>query len=376
MRKFVSLMFIVSMLFLTLMAGIIDEAIKNSEIVQNKIKELNLYWSAGGNIEFFKKFEKFNPTFDEVLKKLCGTRVLPEDYKGKLFNYLRMLSNGMRGMQPFGMTTTDDLIMGSLVLAKPESVLDSYFYRLEPVRDQMFHGSCWAFSTIGSFESAYAIQVLNKDEGNVDNELDFSERWVAYHNIDWDIYTFSLYELIQDKNSLEGGNPYFAMFNATRYGEIKEEYAPYSEVFLTADEVIPLPAQAFGAPRYKSSKTLIIPSAPDAKALGYGYDEYISMIKSAIKNYGSLSVVYYVLNDFASYTHGVYTPTTDIIAGAHAVTLVGWASLEDLDDIVLSEKTNPDATPVLDTEPSTFVYYDPTRGKTYTADLFWIVKNS
>ena len=42
----------------------------------------------------------------------------------------------------------------------------------------------------------------------------------------------------------------------------------------------------------------------------------------------------------------------------------------------LAEKINPDATAIVETELSTFSYYDPFKEATYTADTFWIIKNS
>jgi hypothetical protein len=276
------------------------------------------------------------------------------------------------------MTTTDDMLMASYILINPEEITDKTFYRLEPIKDQYLHGSCWAFSTAGMLESAYAVQVLGIPEGNVDNVVDFSERWAAYHNIDWDVYIFSRYEYVQDKNSLEGGNVYFSAFNMVRYGMVYEESAPYSDVYLTAEEVIPLPPQAFRAPRIKSSMTIMIPDAPDANELGYSYEEYINMIKTALKKFGSLSVAYTVPADFGSYQHGIYTPTSNTPSGGHAVTLVGWIDGKDLDDVVLAYKVNPDAQPVLEEElpEGSYTYYDPTIDATYTTNLFWIIKNS
>ena len=371
-------------LSMMLFAGLIDEVHMKSHQIKSHIGKLGLLWEADTNEGFFEKFERFDVTLSEVMEKLCGYRDLPEEVKSKIANYLKNLKNfGQRfngKIQPLEMVTTDDMIMSSFILLEPEDIIEKTFYRLEPIRDQYLHGSCWAFSTTGMFESAYAIQVLENSEGNVDNSVDFSERWVAFHNIDWDVLYNNLIVfdriVIQDRNSLEGGNPYFASYNAIRYGMIDEECAPYSDVYITTEEVIPLPPQAYGAPRIRSNKTIMIPDAETAKDLGYSYSEYINMIKTAIKEFGSLSVAFDVPSDFFYYNKGIYTPSTDKFEGGHAVTLVGWVDAKDLDDVILASKVNPNATPILDEEISEYEFYDPTRDGTYTATLFWIIKNS
>ena len=358
---------------------LVDQAQQEANNINNKIEQLGLLWSAGSNAKFFEEFEKFDVnSIDEVINKLNGTRDLPEEVKMKIFNYLKFIRTNDEKVLPDTMTTTDDMIMASYILINPEEITDKTFYRLEPIRNQFLHGSCWAFSTAGMLESAYAVQVLGIPEGNIDNVIDFSERWAAYHNIDWDVYIRSYYEYVQDKNSLEGGNVYFSAFNMVRYGMVYEESAPYSDVFMTSEEVIPLPPQVFRAPRIKSSKTVMIPEAPDANELGYSYEEYINTIKTALKNFGSLSVAFTVPADFDFYQHGIYVPTTNTQSGGHAVTLVGWIDGKDLDDVVLASKVNPDAQPVLEEElpDGSYTYYDPTIDATYTTNLFWIIKNS
>lgn len=377
MIKKISVLLILALFGAFLFAGaLVDNAQKYANDINMKIEKFGLLWKASPNEKFFEEFEKFNITFvDEVLRKLNGTRELPAEVKSKIFNYL----NSFKGkVTPDSMTTTDDLMMSSFVLIKPENITDKTFYRLEPIRDQYMHGSCWAFSTAAMMESAYAVQVLGKEEGNVDNLVDFSERWAAYHNIDWDVYIKSNYEFVQDKNSLEGGNVYFSSYNMIRYGMVKEESAPYSDVYLVSDEVMPLPPQVYKAPRIKASRTIMIPDAVSANKLGYSYEEYINMIKTALKHFGSLSVAYTVPADFGGYSRGIYVPTSNKKSGGHAVTLVGWVDGKDLDDVILSSKINPEASPILDEElpDGSFTYYDPTIDATYTTNLFWIVKNS
>ncbi|ABR31167.1 peptidase C1 [Thermosipho melanesiensis] len=378
-KRLISIFIIVLFGLLLFANSVVEQAIQYAENVTQKIKQYGFLWYASPNKEFFEEFEKFNVTsIDEIMRKINGTRELPEEVKSKIFNYLNLLRNNNGKIAPDSMTTTDDLMMASFILIKPENITDKTFYRLEPVKDQYMHGSCWAFSTAAMMESAYAVQVLNKEEGNINNLVDFSERWAAYHNIDWDVYVKSKYEYVQDKNSLEGGNVYFSSYNMIRYGMVKEESAPYEDVYLVSDEVIPLPPQAYRAPRIKASKTVMIPDAKSSKTLGYSYDDYINMIKTALKKFGSLSVAYTVPKDFGSYSKGIYVPTTSENSGGHAVTLVGWVDGKDLDDVVLAERVDPSASTILDVElpDGSYTYYDPTVDATFTTNLFWIIKNS
>ncbi|NUU97358.1 C1 family peptidase [Marinitoga sp. 1138] len=378
MKKLIILTISLLMIINIFARNIVDEMKSKVPEIKSNVENLNLKWIPGTNEGFYSFFERFDGvTLEDVNKRLAAYKELPDAIKEKLLNHFKTLNSFPGGkILPDELVTTDDRIMSSLIMIKPENISDKTFYRLEPIRDQYLHGSCWAFSTAGMMESDYAVQVLGETtDGNKNNLVDFSERWAAYHNIDWDVYFYSNYEIVQDRNSLEGGLVYFSSYNMIRYGMIEEKYAPYSDVFLTDEEQIPLPPQAYGAPRYKANKTIMIPDAISSKELGYTYDDYINMIKTALKNYGSLAVSYFVPDDFYSYTKGIYTPTVSP-SGGHAVTLVGWVAAEDLDDVVLAEKINPEATPILGTEVSSYTYYDPTVEATYTADLFWIVKNS
>jgi len=380
--KLTALLMFIFLLSTTFFAGIIEDLQTQLSSVNQQINYLNLRWDSGTNARYFQQFEQFNISLSEFSKKVNGYIELPEAVQRKILNYLsNTKKSGKVGkVSPDEMITTDDLIMASFMLIQPRDVTEGTFYRLEPVRDQYLHGSCWAFSTVAAFESAYAIQVLGKDStmGNIDGVTDFSERWMAYHDIDWDVYYDTNYKYVQDRNSLEGGNSYFATYNSIRYGMIDEKAAPYADVYLVSTEQIPLPVQAYGAPRVKASKTIMIPSAADSKSLGYSYQDYMNMIKTALKEFGSVSISFSVPEDFDFYERGIYTPTSDVPSGGHAVTLVGWVSGDDLNDVVLSSKINPSAKPILDEplENGQYEYYDPTLDDTFTANSFWIIKNS
>lgn len=261
MRRTILLLIVVLAIVSIGLADLKSEASANQSIINESIRSAGLLWNAGLSEEFIEKYEAFNlNSLEELFSRLSGYVFLPGEVQLKIDEYVKKIyEQGLKGKVTIdGMTTTDDLIMASYVFLQPETVPDDTFYRIEPVRDQYYHGSCWAFATSGSFESARAVQELGEIDGNADNIFDYSERWCAYHNIDWDVYYATGYEYVQDRNSLEGGNSYFAMYNAVRYGMMEEQYAPYSEVFMVTDEVIPLPPSAYGAPRVRSSKTIMI----------------------------------------------------------------------------------------------------------------------
>jgi len=366
MKKTIIVLLITTLLSMAVFAGLVNEAALKAADISEKLTLTGLLWKAGTNEGFIEPFEGKVDSLDEFYSKLNGVNEM-----------IMKLKNDIHGLEGSRMNTTDDLVNSSWIVIKPEAVADSSFYRLEPVRNQQFYGSCWAFSAVGAFESARAVQVLDQPvNGNIDNLLDYSERWVGFHNVEW------ITDSYQDLDELNGGWPSFALYNGVRYGMLDEEAAPYSQVFISNQENIPLPTTAYGAPRTHSSKSIMIPEAGwgggIAQQMGYTYEEFINMIKTAIKHYGSLSYSYVVPGDFNAYTHGIYSPTVGpaLDDGGHAVTLVGWAAVSDLDDITLSGKTNPNPQPILDTEIQSYTYYDPYVEATKTTDLCWIVKNS
>ncbi len=365
MKKII-LFFLIVSLALVSFAGLVEDA--REHFTNNERNP------EGFNETFWEDRSRFFDSYEDFREAMYTYKILSKEMKDRLF-----------GVRQTRMTTTLDMLISSYTDIKPETISESSFYRLEPVRDQMNHGSCWAFATIGTFESALAVQTLGlKAEGNRGNNFDFAERWTAYHNVNDVLSGVSDNFIIQDENRLDGGFALMALYNSIRYGEMAEENAPYSEIGVTTDDNLELPASAYTAPRTHSNKTVLIFPAGYSRMNGYGYDEYINMIKTALYNYGSMAVAFEVPDIFSYYQKGVLTPDhipEDI--GGHGVTLVGWAAVADLDEIVLASKTNPDATTVLTTQEAssgTFTYTDPwTNGGEVvekTTDLCWIVKNS
>ncbi len=366
--------FLVSLLVLFTLSFFAFDASDYLNSVNKSIDENNASWKADFKSDFLEKYVNASSSFEEMNGILNQYIFLPAEMRNRIFSNLNESDSQSR------MTTTDDLLWSFLILLRPEEINVPTFYRLEPVRDQYLFGSCWAFSTLGAFESAQAVQLDGKQvQGNVENKYDYSERWVGYHNINWATAPTQGWFTFHDKDQLSSGNSYFSHYNGVRYGMIEEVNAPYSDVFISNLDGIPLPTRAYTAPRTHSSKAVVIPTAAEARGLGYTYEEYTNMIKTAIYNLGSVSVSYAVPGDFNGYSHGIYTPTVPQSNndGGHAVTLVGWVSGADLADVILGAKVIEDDQPIMPTPILEYTYNDAyVGGVLKTATEFWIVKNS
>ena len=90
-------------------------------------------------------------------------------------------------------------------------------------------------------------------------------------------------------------------------------------------------------------------------------------IKEALLKFGSLAVSFRVPEDFDFYTKGVYIPSSNVITGGHAVTLVGWLDMTGL-KTAFPDLISPEATSV--------TVDDPFSGLSWEATEFWIIKNS
>ena len=350
--------------------NLIDEAKAKLPGIQEAIQSHHLAWKAGIP-DAFEKYESMGMSLDELMHKWASYKQLPDSIKSKIRDYIIALSQ----KRPLKLTTTDDMIMSSFTLYKAMEDVDtsaaSYTVLHTPVKDQGVHGTCWAFSTVGSLESALMVQ---KEESNPD----LSEQFVAYHDIDWDLLYAKEFEVIQDCAADVGGNYYFSTYNNIRYGVPPEADFPY-EAYTQTLSIKWNPAN----PNWKddlihSNRTALVIGAPYSNHyLGYTYGEYIDSIKEMLKKYGALSVSFLVPYSFFDYTGGVYTPAPgfdEVIGyvGGHAVTLVGWS---DVNNLVSSGVLSATETGV-STSTNSYTYYEPFTEATYTATLFWKVKNS
>lgn len=168
-----------------------------------------------------------------------------------------------------------------------------------PVRDQGACGSCWAFGTVGSFESAILINDMVSE--------DLSEQMLVSCNLDgWGCSGGLIAHKYHYDTAAEDG----------RIGAVLESRFPYT----ATDE-------SCGGP-YARSYLL-----DDWRWLGTGpYDLNISdqTIKQAIYTYGPVACAIYAGSAFSAYSGGIFN--TDEVSpsgyGNHCVLLVGWNDAE------------------------------------------------
>lgn len=282
-------------------------------------------------------------------------------------------------------TTQEELTQSSLCVYKAIGDIElpsRYITTHSPVRDQASHGTCWAFGTVASFESAKLVQ-----EGKIilsdsifpidyqDNTYDFSEQFVSYHNIDWYVYRNWMFNadtqqsesdpIIQDSALDSGGNKLFSTYNAIRYGIPAEDDFPYRK-FDFSEYIRWNPTNDNWSDNLERGvKTLTIPAGFFSDYYYDSRDAYINAVKEILVKYGAIAVSLSVPQDLYSYSHGVYVPTQYGYSGGHCVTLVGWL---DIDDLKLMGWIPAYTESVLIDDPNS---YD-----TWEATEFWVIKNS
>ncbi len=287
----------------------------NAQNVQN-----GLPWVAGLN--------GFDGKTIGQLSVMNGWRPLPKDFVSAFLTKK--------------LTTTDDMLMGSYTMFNPLTMnasnlpsaydLSDQFVNypgisyVTPVKDQGYHGTCWAFSTTETFETALAVQGVVSSS----NIPVLSTQFAAYHDVDWNLLIAANGWVIQDSNLDAGGNQYFAMYNAIRYGmppatdfpTISYENSPWIEWD-------PQNSNWQNDLTYSQGTLLLLSAPEEAYYYHVSYNQYINAIKTMIMKYGSVSVSFLVPASFDYYTSGVYVPTnpgssSNPYVGGHAVQIVGW----------------------------------------------------
>ena len=159
-----------------------------------------------------------------------------------------------------------------------------------PVRSQGSCGSCWAFSAIGAVESAILIYT---------NEIDI------------DLSEQHLISSCCSAGSCSGGWPDWALDYVRDTGVPDEICFPNTGKDCACDPCTGWQDRAWQI----TGHVYIQPTEND--------------FKYALLEYGPVSVVLTVPNDWYYYRAGVYTPVTNVGWANHAVLLVGWDDSDD-----------------------------------------------
>ena len=353
---------------------LLKEASSRAAEVNESIVRLNLPWKAGVPGAFSEFVAHGVVDLDSIIEKWHGEVELPER--------IELKKEGEFSTQA---TTRYGQIISTLFVYFPYgdvAIPDGSFIQVHtPIRNQAFHGTCWAFATVAAFESALMVQKDGLDGEDAyepwelqDNSYDLSEQFASFHNIDWDIYFESLFYdplqsdvIIQDSNADVGGNQIFSTYNSVRYGLPLESDFPYSKFDFNPWITWNPTNNKWEENIVKSTKTVQIYYADELSWEGVPYEIYMNAVKEALVKFGALGVSFRVPADFDYYTGGVYVPTTKTVTGGHAVTLVGWLDMAGL-KAAFPDLISPEATSI--------TVNDPFSGLTWEATEFWIIKNS
>jgi C1A family cysteine protease len=283
------------------------------------------------------------PVASQTLPAL-GLRPMPKAFLNWWFEKVpNFNSNAIaKGKKPIGLIGVKNDILStqskltSPVLSNLPNDFDLRNYGdVTPVKDQGANGTCWAFSTVGSLESAMLVQLGSSGIQSRypfisdPNSPNLSEQFVAYNNANWQISwggdeprSISY----QETNEDNGGNQFFSFYDLVRRGVPLESDFPY---ITSSQPWIKWDAQDGTWPQHlvKPSYTIAIQPANQFS----NYTTYINIIKSALIKYGALSVSICVYSDFQNNRKKpdgwVYKPSPSakpLEKCGHAVLLVGW----------------------------------------------------
>jgi len=287
---------LVALFVATASAGVFDD------IVEKVNSNSNSTWTAGLN----------NHGTIEDVKALCGT-------------YLK-------GHPEYKESNLEPLEYSAEVLA---ALPASFDLRTEhanctvigTIRDQSACGSCWAFGSVESFEDRRCI-ALGEDKAF--SPLDVGACSGAGNGCSGGQPTEAL-EWMASTGVVSGGD-----YDSDDTGKSCQPYG-----FAPCAHHVPPSAKYPACPsaeyRMKCSRkctdkkfagTMASDRQKGKKAFS---SESVKQMQAALQDGGTLSVAFTVYADFETYKSGVYKHTTGSALGGHAVSFIGWGTMDSTD---------------------------------------------
>jgi len=197
------------------------------------------------------------------------------------------------------------------------------------VRDQSACGSCWAFGSVSSFESRACI--------TTGNDVKYSPQVTAFNQ-----------GIFGAGNGCNGGNSAWGFFKnkgvptGGDYTDIGagDTCQPYS--LAPCAHHVPATAKYPACPSGEYPNPKKSTKCSEAKyGVDFKTDELhasktysvrgVSSIMQELVDHGPMYVSFTVYDDFPTYKSGVYQKTSNKALGGHAVTLVGYGTLDGTD---------------------------------------------